>query len=151
MMSNMIKNQEGQTENRFKCDMAHYLRAWIGKCIPVFVVLVLLVNINPVSALDNNCEQLAKEYQRVHGGDLILVQPLKDNGAYDLGHFKGHWMNKAWNSEAGNYYYNPSEKELYSQGNPDVVKRDFELKWNKQVKVLNYNKGEVPFALIFHY
>jgi len=51
------------------------------------ILLLLVIGIN------NNCLHHALEYQRENGGDLIFVQPLKDNGAYDLGRYNGHWLN----------------------------------------------------------
>ena len=97
----------------------------------------------------NDCEKLAKDYQAKYGGDFILVQPLKDNGAFDLGQYNGHWINKAWNKEVGTYYYDAQNNVYYSSS--QSVELSFEGYWNKDVVVLNYNKGEIPFALIWHY
>jgi hypothetical protein len=111
-------------------------------------LLVLLVLIGSVSGEQNDCEKLAKDYQALYGGDLILVQPLKENGAYDLGAYNGHWMNRAWNKQIGNYYYD-------SETNSIFISKSEVLEWyefyNKKSVIFNYNQGEVPFALIWHY
>ena len=116
---------------------------------PAMIFIVFMISVSPVFAEQNDCEKLAKEYQKEHFGDLIFVQPLKDNGAYDLGDYKGHWMNKAWNKEMGNYYYDPVEKAYYNTEH--AIMTDFEQKWNRKVVVFNVNKGGTPFPLKYHY
>ena len=111
------------------------------------IIAVLLAF--PALAEANDCEKLAKDYQQIYGGDLILVQPLKDNGAYDLGEYNGHWMNKAWTKEIGIYYYDPQENTYYSS--VKSIELSFEEYWAKDVVVFNYNQGEVPFGIIWHY
>lgn len=124
----------------------------IAKPKLLFVFLMILASINSATAQgSNDCEQLAKEFQKVYGGDLVLVQPLKDNGAYDLGKYNGHWINQIYLKGIGIVFYDPVDKNLYSQGKIETVKRDFEQKWNKRVEVLNYNKGEIQFAIYWHY
>jgi len=123
--------------------------------IVVYIALAWLIIASllvfPAVAEANDCEKLAKDYQRTHGGDLIFIQPLIPNsgGAYDLGEYNGHWMNRAYNKTLGIYYYDPQMNAYYFTVHSIEV--DFEEMWNKDVVVFNYNKGEVPFGLIFHY
>jgi len=113
------------------------------------IIILLFVLIIPAHAEVNDCEKLAKDYQRSYGGDLVLIQPLKDNGAYDLGEYSGHWMNRAWNKQLGNYYYDPQENTYYSS--IDGIKIFYADLWDRDVVVFNYNKGGVPFGIIWHY
>ena len=62
------------------------------KMIKLIVVFVLLITVSNVSAM-NNCEELARDYQDIHGGSLIFIQPLTASGSYDLGRYNGHWIN----------------------------------------------------------
>ncbi len=126
------------------------------KILFILIGLLLLVNINPVSALklpeeygDEQCELIAKDYQREFGGDLIFIQPLKDNGAYDLGAYNGHWLNRAWNKNQGNYYID-YQSQTYLQS-VDAIKDWYRMMNDKESKVFNVNQGGVPFALIQYY
>lgn len=65
----------------------------------IFLTIILVLAMSPVItvrgevSLSNTCEQDAKDYQDMHGGDMIFIQPLKESGAYDLGRYNGHWIN----------------------------------------------------------
>jgi len=127
------------------------------KYIYIFFVVMFITTIYPVSAAiltqtttPNECEKLAKEYQNKHGGELIFIQPLTSSGAYDLGEYNGHWMNKAYSEEIGQYYYDPQSETLFPN-DIKVVQRDFENIWNKKVQVFNYNQEGLPFPVIWHY
>lgn len=113
----------------------------------VILMFVLLASLVGVSA--NDCEKLAKDYQNEHGGYLIFIQPLKDNGAYDLGEYNGHWINQAYNKDRGVYFYD-SQTDNYFNSSSDVLDW-YEWTRNKKAEIFNYNKGEVPFAIIWHY
>ncbi len=156
MITNMQKNQDIEMDYPIKSPYSDYLRSGIGKCMPIFVVLILLVNINPVSALklpseygDEQCELIAKDYQREFGGDLIFVQPLKENGAYDLGEFKGKWLNRAWNKNQGSYYVD-WESQTYFQS-IEAIKDWYYFYEGQKAEVFNLNQGGVPFGLVYHY
>lgn len=126
------------------------------KPLIILIGLLLLVNINPVSALklpgeygDEQCELIAKDYRAIYGGDLIFIQPLKDNGAYDLGDYNGAWINKAWNKNQGSYYFD-YQSQTYFQS-IDAIKDWYKMMTGKESEVFNVNQGGVPFSLIFHY
>jgi len=102
-----------------------------------------------VSASANDCEKLAKDYQKEHGGYLIFIQPLKDNGAYDFGAYNGHWINKAYNKKLGVYYYD-SQMDNYFKTDLEVLDW-YELTRNKKAELFNVNRGGVPFAIRYHY
>lgn len=113
------------------------------------LILALLLFALPASASLNDCEKLAKDYQDKHFGDLIFIQPLKDNGAYNLGEYSGHWLNKAWTKERGNYYYD-SETDNYFKSESEVLDW-YEWYNNKQAAIFNINQGGAPFAIKYHY
>jgi len=118
--------------------------------------IILFTAIIPASALmqpqeyyEGMCELAAKDYQNMYGGDLILVQPLKDNGAYDLGEYNGIWLNKAWDRTRGIYYiYYPVG--VYFNNTEEIKSYFFNLK-NKQSEVFNINEVHPPFEIIYHY
>ena len=41
-------------------------------------------------------EELIKITEDIYGGYLMFIQPLKDNGVYDLGPYNGTFINKAY-------------------------------------------------------
>ena len=116
---------------------------------PAMILIAVMILASSAFAQQNDCEKLAKDYQKEHFGDLIFIQPLKDNGAYDLGPYNGHWMNKAWNEDMGNYYYDPQSLSYFNTEHS--IQSSFEQLWNKKVVVFNYNQEGVPFALRHHY
>ena len=111
------------------------------------IVLSCIIVIS--SATPNDCEKLAKDYQDDYGGYLIFIQPLKDNGAYDLGAFNGHWLNKAYNKERGVYYYD-LQTGNYFKSESEILDW-YELATNKNAVLSNVNQGGVPFAIRYHY
>lgn len=103
----------------------------------------------PESYPEGTCELAAKEYRAVYGGDLIFVQPLKDNGAFDLGEYNGALLNKAWNKEKGTYYiYYPTGKYF---NNTEEIKLWYKVKTGKQSEVYNVNEVHTPFPVVWHY
>jgi len=148
-----IKNQVREAMKARGLRRRHERRAGMGICI---LVLILLVFVLPVNALkqpydyeDNQCELIAKDYQDIFYGDLIFIQPLKDNGAYDFGAYNGHWINKAWNKELGIYYIDyGSQTYLYTI---EEIKQWYEIYSGKKSEVFNINQGEAPFAIRYHY
>lgn len=127
------------------------------KYIYFFICIFLIIPVLPVDAasitqdsITNDCEKLAKDFQKEHSGNLIFIISLQENGAYETGKYAGHWINKAYSKEYGQFYYDPSTKTLFSN-NTDDVKRYFETIWNKKVQVFNYNQDGLPFAISWHY
>ena len=117
--------------------------------ILLLVIIVSILFTSSVSAIANDCEKLAKDYQEEHGGYLIFIQPLKDNGAYDLGAFNGHWLNKAYNKDMGVYYYD-SQTDTYLKTEQNVLNW-YKMMSEKKAELFNVNKGGVPFAIRYHY
>ena len=96
-------------------------------------------------AVDNGCENLAKEYQKLYGGSLVFIQPLKDNGAYDLGRYNGHWLNSVYNKDikaVGRHFY-----DVYSGS---VMISDDELKdwYGRNMEFWDLEYGYPPFPLV---
>ena len=109
--------------------------------------VLLLSVISPALADDRDCEKLAKDYQDDHGGYLVLIQPLKANGAYDLGEYNGHWINKAWSKTNGAYYYD-SETDTYLHSEDEVL--DW-YDWYAGKQAVMFAQEEIPFPVIYHY
>ena len=61
--------------------------------VVLLTVVLAILSVTGRAEDSNQCELIAKDYQREYGGSLVLIQPLKDNGAYDLGRYSGHWIN----------------------------------------------------------
>lgn len=98
---------------------------------------------------DNQCELIAKEYQNVYGGHIILIQPLTRSGAYDLGEYRGHFINKAWNKEMGIYYIDYGSKTYYF-AEKDII-GDYRQNKNETVVLFDINEQHPPFPMIWHY
>ncbi len=115
-------------------------------CMPVFAYPLL----EPSQyAVEGQCELIAKAYQEKYGGDLILIQPLKEDGTYDTGHFNGHIINKAWSKERGTYYTDYRTGHFFN--NTEEVSEWYEINFQSRVSVFNLNKVHPPFPLIWHY
>lgn len=119
------------------------------KSIYFLIILVAVLSAHGVSATTYNgynCQQLAKEYQAIHDGSLIWVQPLTKDGAWDLGPYKAHVLNKAWSKEIGNYYYDPSMNSYYKS--KEAIIKDMEtLQMKQKVVVFDLSEQHPPFAL----
>lgn len=158
------KNQMRAIEKPLRLVMAHVLRSGRGLCILSLILSLLVLNVGalklPDEYSDEQCELIAKDYQREFGGDLIFIQPLKDNGAYDLGAYNGHWINKAYVSPnnrfiIGSYtvegiYYIDYQSQTYFQS-IDEIKDWYMMMKDKESEVFNVNQERVPFALRYHY
>ncbi len=150
------KNQYRAIKKPRRCDIAHFLKAGMGRCILFLILLLLLSLISSVHALkqpydydDNQCELIAKDYQDKYYGDLIFIQPLKDNGAYDLEDYNGHWINKAWNKEIGIYYIDyKSQIYFYTI---EEVEDWYEWTRGQKAEVFNINQEGAPFGIRYHY
>ena len=115
----------------------------------IMCLIVGMLMVSSVSAQANDCEKQAKDYQWKHGGDLIFIQPLKENGARITGEYAGHWINLAWSKARGSYYYDPQADVYFS--NKSEVKTVYEACCYDKIDILNYNRGEIPFSIVWHY
>jgi len=108
------------------------------RSIPLILILILILAFG-------TCELAAKEYQREHGGYLVFIQPLKENGAFDIGPYNGHWINLVYTKEQGLHFYDVGWNLTFE--NRTVIKR-----WyfdNSEVYVLG--EDTIPFPMIYHY
>ncbi len=99
---------------------------------------------------DNQCELVAKDFQKEFGGSLVFVQPLKADGAYDLCDYCGQWMNKKYIS--GNqkeFFFDCQHQKIYSS--KEEIINLFKDNLNINIKVFELDKEHPPFALIYHY
>ncbi len=124
----------------------------------MFVILFFLISITSTTqALKlpeqydyNQCELIAKDYQDMFFGDIVYIQPLKENGAFDFGAYKGHWINKAWNKERGIYYIDYKSQSYFNS--TDEIKQWYEWVTGKQSMIYNVNQGGgVPFGIKYYY
>lgn len=122
----------------------------------ILILLIILSFAYPVNALkdpwqygNNECELIAKDYQAVHGGYLVFIQPLKSNGAYDLGEYNGHFLNKVYTKEKGLYYI-----DYYSQiyfNNTQEISKWYKDTMNKNSEIFDLSVRRPGFNLIWHY
>jgi hypothetical protein len=124
----------------------------------VICLLLVSVLISPVATAmkpaeeydSSQCELIAKDFQREHNGSLIFMQPLKQNGAWDLGAYNGHFIN---------LYYNYSQKkELWIDYGNDLsfnssqeAEDFFELIVGKDYVLFDMGKEHPPFPMIWRY
>lgn len=125
------------------------------KLILILFILILLcpMAICMKPALEygiNECELIAKDFQQEHWGSLIFMQPLKSNGAWDLGEYNSHFINR--------YYNNSQKKELWiDYGNNLTFNSSreaedfFEMIWNKDYVLFDMGKEHPPFNMVWHY
>lgn len=104
--------------------------------------------LQPYEYKEGECELVAKEYQKIYGGYLIFMQPLKDNGEYDLGSYNGAFINKAYNKERGIYYIDYMSQS-YFKNESEIL--DYMWNTNKKAVIFNMNDGGTPFPFIWHY
>jgi hypothetical protein len=121
----------------------------------IFIVIVLCLLVTPVFALKlpweygpDQCELIAKDYRAVYGGQLVLIQPLKDNGAYDLGKFNGHWINKV--PSRGGYYFYDYQYNRTFQNKQEILSWYMTTTGRKAV-VFDLDEGHPPFSLHWYY
>ncbi len=137
-----------------KIDIIDVLPSIVTAALIAIVITILLslpadALLNPDAYEMNQCELIAKDYQIIYGGSLILIQPLKDNGAYNLGPYNGHMINKAYSKERGVYYID-WETQSYFKNETEI------LEWymwntNKSATIFNMNEDRIPFPFIWHY
>lgn len=95
---------------------------------------------------ENQCELIAKDYQREFGGSLIWLQPVDSNGSPMLGEYAAHILNKV---------YDPIRKEMryidYQSKMDTRADYIIQLWDNKPVKMYDLSKERPEFGLIWHY
>jgi hypothetical protein len=102
-----------------------------------FYIIIFFTVITP------NCEYLALAIQEDNGGDLVFIQPLKPNGAYDLGRHNGHWINYFYSQDYGYVYFDGASQNFMSS------KKDVLIWYGRPAQIFNFYLGErPPFSLI---
>lgn len=109
----------------------------------LLLILAILLFVCP-SAASLDCEWLAKQWQEKNGGDLIFIQPLKENGAYDLGAYNGHLLNY----RAGIYY---DSQTNFSAIDEKSVLEWYEFSTGKKSVLFNISEKRPPFSIRWHY
>ena len=124
-----------------------YVGMWL---ILISISSAQIMSATPYTGL--NCEPLAKEYQRNvpqnYSVQLVWIQPLKDNGAFDLGEFNAHIINKVWDT-TNTYYFDPSTNERYNS--IEEVMANYNSREQRKAVIYNVNEVHPPFALWWHY
>lgn len=98
----------------------------------------------------NECELIAKDFQKEFSGSLVFIQPLKSNGAYDLCDYCGHWINKKYIS--GNkqeFFFDWSSQRIFSSENE--LKNFWKDSTGNDVEIFELDTERPPFALIEYY
>jgi hypothetical protein len=84
------------------------------------MTFIWLVLASPALAMQewydsNQCELIAKDFQKEFGGSLVFIQPLKENGAYDLCDYCGHWINKKYLSgNQKDFFFDWQAQKIFS-------------------------------------
>ncbi len=120
------------------------------------MILVLLLLSIPVTAMSpaasygqDECELIAKDYQREYGGYLVFIQPLQANGAYMFGDYAGHWMNRAYSHALGVYYIDYTSG-TYFNDTQDIAAW-YEYSTGNKAEVYDFAVRRPPFGLIWRY
>ena len=94
----------------------------------------------------NQCELIAKDYQKEYGGSLIWLQFIDGNGNPIFGEYSAHVLNKV---------YDPVRKEIRYidyQSKTDTRADYIIHMWdNKPVRMYDLSKERPEFGMIWHY
>lgn len=122
----------------------------------LLIIIILCLLVTPAFALKpsweykaDQCELIAKDYKAIYGGQLVLIQPLKDNGAFDLGEFSGHWINKVYSPEKGFYFYDYQSDKIFR--NKQEIIDWYMMSTGRKVVVFDLDEGHPPFSLHWYY
>jgi len=97
----------------------------------------------------NQCELRAKDYQSFHYGNLVFIQPLKDNGAFEFGLFTGHWINRAYIKGNGRMFID-AETNLTFKTKEEVLIW-YEWMTNKKASIYIIGEDNIPFPMKYNY
>ena len=117
----------------------------------VFLAVPALAMPAPDSYGYNECELIAKDFQEEFGGSLVFVQPLKENGAYDLSDYGGHFLNARYIS--GNqkmFYFDFGNQQIFdSLAAAETWYED--VYYGRQVEIWDMGIERPPFSIIWHF
>lgn len=119
-------------------------------CVVCLLVSVVAGMPMPSEYGYNECELIATDFQEEHGGSLVFVQPLKENGAYDLSEYGGHFLNAVYIS--GNrqvFYFDWGNQKIFST--LEDAEAWYEGVYGRQVEIWNLAEEQPPFRIIYHY
>ena len=111
---------------------------------------MFLFSTKPASGSTDDCEKLAVDYQTEYGGSLIFLNPLNDNGSYELCRYCGHWLNLVYLKDSvGIYYYYDAETNTEIGTTKQSVLDWYKFSTGKDSNIWNISNGEhPPFRLI---
>ena len=136
--------------------LKHYIptsleHLWIPivRCI-AFLGLVIALMAGNAQAMQesygvNQCELIAKDFQKEFGGSLVWIQPLKDNGAFDLGDYNAHIINKVYFSGVGIVYI-----DYYSGMNMESID-EVQAWYGKPARIYDLSIERPEFGMIWWY
>lgn len=107
-----------------------------------YIVVLFLVL---ATGLNFGCETFTKEYHEKHGGSYVFIQPLTPSGAFDLGRYNGHWMNRAYSKARGTYYYDATYLRYFS--NFSEVAVWYENETGHKSRIFDMGSEHPPFAV----
>ena len=117
---------------------------WLIIACPVFAM-------KPASEYGyNECGLIAKDFQRENYGSLIFIIPLKPSGAFEMGAYAGHMMNRYYNYSQKKVIYVDYQNNLTFNNTKEI--RQFWIDIiNKDVKIYDLGQEHPPFAINWHY
>jgi len=125
------------------------------KNIIIFLIVIIVLSTSsnalrePWQYKEGECELAAKDYQKIYGGSLIFVQPLKDNGAFDFGPYNGVFLNKAYSKERGVYYIDYIN-QIYFNNTKEILDHYYRVA-GKRAEIYDMERQRPPFNMIWHY
>jgi len=97
----------------------------------------------------NQCELIAKDFQNEFGGSLVFIQPLKENGAYDLCDYCGHWINKKYISGNEKEFFFDWQNQRIFSSQTEIKDWWFEYTGNK-IEIFELDRRNPPFGINWH-
>lgn len=132
----------------------------LNRLFGIFVVLcACMYLVSPVSAMKlpseygyNECELIAKDFQKEYGGSLIWIAPkYPSSGAWVLGEYSAHLINyKYMSGNRESYYIDYGNQRIFET--KEQVALWYKTESGYDSEIFNLGDGErPPYSLIWHY
>jgi len=98
----------------------------------------------------SECELVAKDFRTSFGGDMVFIQPLKSNGAFEFSEYNGHWINRLYiQGNKKHFYFDWSNQLIFE--NKAEIKNWYKYQTEKDSEIYIISIDNVPFSIHYHY
>ncbi len=100
---------------------------------------------------EDQCELIAKDFQKKFGGSLIWIQPIDESGAYILEDYSAHILNKVYMSGNNDYFYIDWKTQSIIKGTERDLKIWYWGMKQKESEIFDLSEKHPPFSIIWRY